>query len=137
MLKSANAGLIALALSIIVSGFLLSNLQVKSKAYERSVEVKGLAEREVEADLGVWPIQVTLASNDLAELKRRLDEQKSWYLNSLQIKVLTLQNLVLDLSIFKMDRPISTVVMTMRVIDISLRWSSRPEPVILKSFKPL
>lgn len=76
MLKSANAGLFALALSIIISGFLLSNLQVKSKAYERSVEVKGLAEREVEADLGVWPIQVTLASNDLAELKRRLDEQK-------------------------------------------------------------
>ena len=76
MMKTSNAGIIALAISILISGYLLSNLHVKSKAYDRSVEVKGLAEREVEADLGVWPIQVTLAGNDLTELKRRLDQQK-------------------------------------------------------------
>jgi len=76
MSKSLNLGLIVLAISILLAGITLSNLQVKSKAYERSVEVKGLAEKEVKADLGVWPIQVTLAGNDLSVLKKDIDTQK-------------------------------------------------------------
>jgi hypothetical protein len=38
------------------------------KAHERTVEVKGLAEREVPADTVIWPLSYQVASNDLNEL---------------------------------------------------------------------
>lgn len=38
------------------------------KAHERSVVVKGLAEREVPADTVIWPLTYQVAGNDLAEL---------------------------------------------------------------------
>ena len=38
------------------------------KAHERTVQVKGLAEREVPADVVIWPLSYQLASNDLNEL---------------------------------------------------------------------
>lgn len=77
MFKSSSLGLVALAVAVLLAGYFISDLQVKSKAYDRSVEVKGLAEREVQADLGVWPVQVTITGNDLAQLKREIDGQKN------------------------------------------------------------
>ena len=38
------------------------------KAYERVVSVKGLSEREVKADIAVWPIRFAAAGNDLPAL---------------------------------------------------------------------
>jgi len=55
------AGLIGLGYRV-TGGF----MQVK--ALERSVTVKGLAEREVPADVAIWPIRFTDAGNDLVEL---------------------------------------------------------------------
>jgi uncharacterized protein len=55
------AGLVALAL-------ILGNAALDVKAHERSVQVKGLAEREVPADVVIWPLSYQLASNDLNEL---------------------------------------------------------------------
>ncbi len=49
-------------------GYLLGNAAVRVKDYERSVSVKGLAEREYPADVVIWPIQFTVASNELAAL---------------------------------------------------------------------
>lgn len=40
---------------------------------DRSVEVKGLSEREVPADLAIWPIAHSAAGNDVAGLYRDLD----------------------------------------------------------------
>lgn len=40
---------------------------------DRSVEVKGLSEREVPADLAIWPIAHSAAGNDVAGLYRSLD----------------------------------------------------------------
>ena len=55
------AGLLGLGYWV-TSGF----MQVK--ALERSVTVKGLAEREVPADVAIWPIRFNDAGNDLVEL---------------------------------------------------------------------
>lgn len=45
------------------------------KELDRTVVVKGLAEREVRADVVIWPITFTLADNDLATLYKTLDKQ--------------------------------------------------------------
>lgn len=42
----------------------------------RTVSVRGLAEREVDADLAVWPITFVETGNDLAALNARLTEKR-------------------------------------------------------------
>ncbi len=55
-------------LGLAVLGYLLGNAAIKFKEYERTVTVKGLSEREYEADIVIWPIQFTAAGNNLEEL---------------------------------------------------------------------
>jgi hypothetical protein len=58
---SIFAGLVAL-------GFLLGNAAMRVKSLERTVAVKGLSEREMPADVAIWPLTYREASNDLNEL---------------------------------------------------------------------
>lgn len=57
-------------LGLAALGYLLGSAVDRFKSYDRTVTVKGLAEREVPADIVIWPIQFTAASNDLAALYR-------------------------------------------------------------------
>ena len=57
-----------LAFGLIVSGYLLGNTAIKFKEYERTVTVKGLSEQEHKADIVIWPIQFTVADNNLEQL---------------------------------------------------------------------
>src|SRR5690554_4428867 len=59
-------GFIAIGLAVL--GFQLANAAISVKQYERSVTVKGLSEREVMADIVLWPIQFNVASNNLGDL---------------------------------------------------------------------
>ena len=43
---------------------------------QRYVTVKGLAEREVDADLAIWPVTFKEAGDDLVELQRRVDAKR-------------------------------------------------------------
>ncbi|MCV2885165.1 SIMPL domain-containing protein [Aestuariibacter sp. AA17] len=54
-------------------GYQLSNAAVTFKEYERSVTVKGLAEREYQADIVIWPLQFTVADNQLESLYQTLE----------------------------------------------------------------
>lgn len=56
-------------------GYFLSKAALDYKMYDRSVTVKGLSEREYKADIVIWPIQFTVANNDLAVLYDSIDEQ--------------------------------------------------------------
>lgn len=56
---------IALAAGIALSGFFVGRGFVTSRTADRFVTVKGVAEREVKADLALWPIRFVAASNDL------------------------------------------------------------------------
>ena len=76
---------IILATAIVIAGYFVGNMHKTGKEYDRSVQVKGLSEREVEADLAVWPINVALAGNDLSILKvqveRQNDDVYSFFIN--------------------------------------------------------
>jgi hypothetical protein len=67
------AALVAAGLAL--GGFFVGDGFVAARALERSVEVKGLAEREVPADTAIWPIQFVVAGNDLEPLLARLEQQ--------------------------------------------------------------
>ena len=68
---------IIIGLALVFAAYLISNIQRKTKEFDRSVQVKGLAEREVPADIAVWPVQITVVGNDLKALEANLEEQKS------------------------------------------------------------
>ncbi len=65
-----------LLLSFIVLGASIKSGVEKFKAFERTVTVKGLSEREVPADLAIWPITYTTASNALSELYDELEKDQ-------------------------------------------------------------
>lgn len=73
--KSGNNLFLALGifLGLTLLGVVLSKAAISIKEYERTVTVKGLSEREVLADLVIWPIQFSAASNDLKQLYESLD----------------------------------------------------------------
>lgn len=54
-----------LAVGIAVGGWLAGNGFARARAGDRYVTVKGVAEREVRADLAIWPLRVVGADNDL------------------------------------------------------------------------
>jgi hypothetical protein len=56
-----------------VLGYLLGSSAIRIKQFERTVSVKGLAEKDVPADVAVWPIQFTAADNDLVALYAALE----------------------------------------------------------------
>jgi hypothetical protein len=59
---------ICLLLGLTMLGYQLGSAAIRFKEYDRTVTVKGLSEQEVGADIVIWPIQFTLAGNDLEAL---------------------------------------------------------------------
>lgn len=55
-----------LAVGLALGGYLAGNGFARARASDRYVTVKGVAEREVKADLAIWPLRVVGADNDLA-----------------------------------------------------------------------
>lgn len=62
---------------LILGGYLLGNGLLRAKEAERSVTVRGLAERDVTADLATWTISYSSTSSDIsaAQAKVRRDTQ--------------------------------------------------------------
>lgn len=58
-------------------GYLLANAAIEFKQLDRSVTVKGLSEREYQADIVIWPIKFTAASNDLESLYDSIEQSTS------------------------------------------------------------
>lgn len=72
---SFNAFVLGISLFLGLSslGFLLANAAISYKEYERTVTVKGLSEQEFMADIIIWPVQFTLADNNLQALYANID----------------------------------------------------------------
>ena len=77
-----------IALSLIISALILSagfykGMEIGSLS-QRVVTVKGLAEREVPADLVIWPIKFSVNGNDALGTYKTLDEAKASVLKYLK-----------------------------------------------------
>ncbi len=55
-------------------GYLLSQAIIQYKQMDRSVTVKGLSEKEMNADVVIWPIAYSLADNDLTNLYATIEK---------------------------------------------------------------
>jgi len=64
---------LSVALGLTAGGFLIGRAVQAVRAADRYVTVKGFAEREVAADLVVWPIAFNTTGNDLALLQDKLE----------------------------------------------------------------
>lgn len=68
---------IIIALGVIVMGFALRSGIVTFKDMDRSVSVKGLAEREINADKVTWPLVYKELGNDPAEMYGLLEKKNA------------------------------------------------------------
>ena len=74
-LAAAVTGLLAavvLGLGVAAAGWLVAEGVRDWRSAERLVTVRGLAEREVEADLALWPLRLVATSDDLATAQAEL-----------------------------------------------------------------
>jgi len=75
--KQAFTHGLLIGISIIIFGYIISSSIIKIKELDRTVTVKGLAEREVSANIAIWPIRFNLAENDLNSLYSSIQENTS------------------------------------------------------------
>ncbi len=70
-----TAAAFILAAGIALGGFFPGYYYYQSKINANSVTVKGLAERDVRADLAIWSLQFVVTGNDLPEMQQQISEQ--------------------------------------------------------------
>lgn len=66
-----------LAVGMIVGGYLLGNGLVRARDADRSVTVRGLAERDVTADLATWTIAYSATEPDLSTAQASVDRDST------------------------------------------------------------
>ncbi|MDD3082217.1 MAG: SIMPL domain-containing protein [Desulfobacterales bacterium] len=66
-----------LCVGLALLGYFVSGGIVRIRALDRTVEVKGLSEREVPADIAIWPIRFNEADNDLNLLFLTLERKNA------------------------------------------------------------
>ena len=64
-------------------GWFIAGGVVKFRALDRTVAAKGLSEREVKADIAIWPIRFDLADNDLVALTADMETKSAMVLEFL------------------------------------------------------
>lgn len=66
-------GFLLLALGLVLASLFVAQAIRDFAVRDRFVEVKGLSEREVQADLAIWPITYSLSAESLDALRERMD----------------------------------------------------------------
>src|SRR6266849_7906597 len=75
--RRGGAGTILLALSVALAGWFVANGLAGFRSADRFVTVKGVAERQVKADLALWPIQLAVTDDDVARAQSRINQNVS------------------------------------------------------------
>jgi hypothetical protein len=98
------------SIAIVIAGIFVGNMHKIGKKYDRYVQVKGLSQREVKADLAVWPLNITLTGNDLRSLKSEIQKQND------------------DVYAFFIDQGFDTAEITKGIVNISDTRADRYNP---------
>ena len=69
-------GALLIGICIAIAGISIGYGFYRGRAGDRYVTVKGLAEREVRADLAIWPITFKVVANDLGRLQNEIDSDR-------------------------------------------------------------
>ncbi len=64
-----------LCAGLVIAGYFVSSGITKLKSLERAVSVKGLSEKDVPADIAIWPIKFEVAADDLGALMAAIEEK--------------------------------------------------------------
>ncbi len=85
MTKDASmAGAIVLAIGIAGAGWFVGQGFVKGKAADRFVTVKGVAERDVQADVALWPLRFVSTNDDLGKARSAIKQSHEYVLAFLE-----------------------------------------------------
>ncbi|MBW2440677.1 MAG: hypothetical protein JRH12_09400, partial [Deltaproteobacteria bacterium] len=71
-------------IGLIALGYQLSMGIIHIKSLDRTVTVKGLSEREVPANIAIWPITFHQAGNDLNQLFSNIQQKNALIANFLK-----------------------------------------------------
>ena len=77
---------VLLCLGFLGLGFFVTRGFVSFKAMDRSVTVKGLSEREVPADVAIWPIRFNVTGDDLVALYASVEQSNAQVVEFLRAK---------------------------------------------------
>ena len=67
---------ILLSLAIILAGLAIGGGVMRFRLADRSVTVKGVAERDVQADIALWPMRIVASGTELAPTQDKLAEDQ-------------------------------------------------------------
>lgn len=76
---------ISVGIGIILGAWFVSRSMDNHTYYSRSISVKGLSERDIVADEGIWTLHLSLAGDDIAALNQKAEQQKAM-ISSLLVK---------------------------------------------------
>ena len=71
--SSALGVALIVAIGVALGGFLAGRGVAQMRLSDRTVTVKGVAEREARADLAIWPLRLSIADDDLARANATLE----------------------------------------------------------------
>lgn len=64
---------LSIMVGLIVLGIMIPTAVSRLKSYERTVDVKGLCEKEVKADKAIWPLVYKVVGNDLNTVYEKIE----------------------------------------------------------------
>lgn len=73
----AGLGPLILAIGVTAGGLMVGFGIGRARMSDRFVTVKGISEREAQADLAIWPLNLSAASNDLAQAHAQIESSIS------------------------------------------------------------
>jgi hypothetical protein len=71
-----NLGMWGLALAVLAGGWFIGDGFARSRLGDRYVTVKGVSEREVQADLALWPLSYVATSDNLGQAQATIETSR-------------------------------------------------------------
>jgi len=90
--------------ALVLAGWFVGNGFYRGRGAERYVTVKGLAERDVQADIGLWPIRFVVGDDNLGTAQYKIEQSKRAVMFFLKQHAIDSANVALqDMSVVDMQ----------------------------------